>query len=336
MLEVFYEAISWKRPSGSLSEMQFVGYLAQRNTPDLIDEAGNLHYDRRAGKSKTLFVSHTDTAHTGWKGGPNKFKVEGNLVRADGDCLGADDAAGIQILVHMLEMGVPGYYIFTRGEEVGGVGASYLVQNMPELLEQFDRAIAFDRKDVTSVITYQGGTRCCSDKFGEALATALNDQGLLYQTDDTGIFTDTAMWTKHIPECTNISCGYWMQHSEYEHQDIAYLQELMKAAVNIDWEALPTVRSTVEVNDDEGFNEYRQLMACLEAAASRKPAALKGFLVDWSMLTPDEVDGYTYASAAENALIAMEQIGTYWDCVESGIKVLMANLKRKRAFSDAH
>ena len=31
---------------------------------------------------------------------------------------------------------------------------------------------------------------------------------LLYATDPTGIFTDTANFVDIIPECTNISCGY--------------------------------------------------------------------------------------------------------------------------------
>lgn len=283
MLEVFYEAVSLKRAAGSLEEAQFVAWLARRYPPTLIDQAGNLHYDRRISSERTLFVAHTDTAHG--RGGLNKFEVQGDLVRAVGSPLGADDAAGIQILCHMMDANVPGYYIFTRGEEVGGVGAEYLMNDHPMLLEQFDRAIAFDRKDTWSVITHQVGRRCASEEFAEALAGQLNDQGLIYMPDPTGIFTDTAVWMDIIPECTNISCGYMDQHSDKETQSISFLESLMAAAVGIEWEKLPTARNFTNPHVSLTEDQLEAYKAVELAALQGKTSTLASALVSQGYLT---------------------------------------------------
>jgi hypothetical protein len=108
----------------------------------------------------------------------------------------------------------------------------------------FDRAIAFDRRGTDSVITHQGYGRCCSDIFGQALATALNgdDFNLMYSTDDSGVYTDTAEFVDNIPECTNISIGYYSEHGEREHLDVNHLQRLADAVLLFDWDALPVER----------------------------------------------------------------------------------------------
>jgi putative aminopeptidase FrvX len=56
--------------------------------------------------------------------------------------LGADDGAGCAMLMHLIHSGVPAYYIFTVGEEKGGIGATWLAKHKPDLLKQFDRAKA--------------------------------------------------------------------------------------------------------------------------------------------------------------------------------------------------
>jgi hypothetical protein len=162
---------------------------------------------------------------------------------ADGACLGADDGAGCAMLMHMLHAHVPGYYIFTQGEERGGIGAKYLADHSPELLACFDRAIAFDRRGIDSVITHQGWGRCCSDEFAATLSGELCADGvLMYLGDDTGVYTDTAEFTGIIPECTNISVGYDNEHSDRETLDIFHFTALAAAAIKIKWDALPVER----------------------------------------------------------------------------------------------
>lgn len=240
------KALSVKRKHGTVSEAAYVAALAARIKPTLIDGAGNLHLDKRVGNTTTLFVAHTDTISKGE--GWNPIVKNGEWWNsAPNSTLGSDDGAGIALLLHLIDSGVPGYYIFCRAEEIGGQGSSYLANEHSELLKQFDRAIAFDRKGFSDVITHQMYGRCCSDEFATALATALCTEEMIYCPDDTGVFTDTANFTDYITECTNCSVGYFDEHSEKERLNITHLQRLAAQIVLIDWEALPTVARPKEL-----------------------------------------------------------------------------------------
>lgn len=257
------KALTTRRKHGSLGEARFFSWLVAEtsaysfDTP-LIDAGGNLHVTitpEEGPVSRTLFTSHTDTCH-------RNTGLEVNAVFVDrspapgsteprevwragpGHCLGADDGAGVALMVHMIAAQVPGTYVFFRGEECGGVGSRWLVENMPEYLGAFDRAVAFDRAGQSDVITHQSGSRCCSDAFAAALAAALTpeDFSMAYSPDSTGAYTDTAEFTGIIPECTNISVGYRQQHGEMEHQDVGSLARLADQLLTIDWDVLPTVR----------------------------------------------------------------------------------------------
>lgn len=246
--KILNTALSIKRPHGSATNVRFTEWLRTQlplelNKAAFYDGAGNLHVDNRVKAShKTLFVAHVDTVHR--NEGKNKITKTKTHWRAKGDVLGADDGAGVALLMHLIHANVRGYYIFTQGEERGGVGARYLADKMPDLLKEFDRAIAFDRRGIDSVITHQGWGRCCSDTFGSALADALMDghDALMMLNDDTGVYTDTAEFTDIIPECTNISVGYAREHTQEESLDLVYYNNLAAAVLTVNWDALPVER----------------------------------------------------------------------------------------------
>jgi hypothetical protein len=52
--------------------------------------------------------------------------------------------------------------------------------------------------------------------------------------DDGGLFTDTANYTRLIPECTNISVGYEGAHTVLERQSISHALALREALFKID------------------------------------------------------------------------------------------------------
>jgi len=245
LIATLQRALSVKRPHESKTTAAFTQWL-QDNTPDHCitsrDGAGNLHVDARLNAThRTLFVAHVDTVHR--EEGKNKIAKTAERWSADGAALGADDGAGCAMLMHLLHANVPGYYIFTQGEECGGIGAKFLATNLPGLLSEFDRAIAFDRKGIDSVITYQGMGRCCSEAFAEALSGALNrDDRMMYLPDDTGVYTDTAEFVDIIPECTNISVGYYHEHGDREYIDVLHFQALADAVLGFDWDGLVTER----------------------------------------------------------------------------------------------
>ena len=243
-------ALSMKRPHNSEGTRRLTDWL-QANAPAHAkvhrDAVGNLHIDTRTTpNNRTLFTAHVDTVHRDQ--GPNKIRKTATHWHADGACLGADDGAGCAMLMHLLHAGVAAYYLFTQGEECGGIGATFVAKDA-EFLKQFDRAIAFDRRGIDSVITHQGWSRTASDAFAEALANELcADLTLMYSPDDTGVYTDTAEFIDVIPECTNISVGYAREHSEEESLDLLHFAALAQRVVLIDWDGLPTDRDPTKID----------------------------------------------------------------------------------------
>jgi hypothetical protein len=202
------------------------------------DSYGNYFY--RVGDSRTIFASHLDTA---CKESTSVFHViDGNIIKTDGkSVLGADDKAGVSVMLFMMLHNIPGLYYFFIGEEVGCIGSG-LASRYGDFKGKYDRIISFDRRGVDSVITFQSSKRCCSDEFADALVKELNKSGLKYERDDTGVYTDSAEFIDIIPECTNLSVGYYREHTYNESQDIKHLIELANACLKVDWENLPTSR----------------------------------------------------------------------------------------------
>jgi hypothetical protein len=240
-------ALSVKRPHNTPAVSDFTEWLFNALPAELksftsVDGAGNLHIDNRIAGSKTLFIAHVDTVHR--EVGANKIRKTASTWYADGAPLGADDGAGVAMLMHLIHADVKGYYIFSQGEECGGIGAKHIATHHTDLLAQFDRAIAFDRRGIDSVISHQGMGRCASDVFCQALANDINafDETLMYSPDDTGVYTDTAEFTDIIPECTNISVGYYSEHGDQENLDIVHFEALSKAVLKVMWDSLPTDR----------------------------------------------------------------------------------------------
>jgi len=229
------------------------------------DEFGNLF--AKIGESDVMFTAHLDTATSALA--EVKHVFEGSLIKTDGkSILGADDKAGVTIMLSMMEKGVPGLYYFFLGEEVGCVGSRKVAEAQREKkIEGIKKVISFDRKGTNSVITYQSGARCCSDAFGTALSKALNDAepSFKYENDDTGVLTDSIQFVSIYPECTNISVGYRYEHTFSEQQDIEHLEKLAEACSKVDWASLPAERdpSKTEYKSygygrvwDYGYDDY--------------------------------------------------------------------------------
>lgn len=210
-------------------------------------------------KSDTLFSCHIDTCH-------NSAESDGSMQDlaydpAFGDillgkdsksgCLGADDGAGIYVMLKMIEAKVPGSYIFHTGEERGGIGSYAVLAKHKTLLEDFSRAIAFDRAvqrgGAPEVIVTQGGASCASIEAGTALCKALNESGAVfekpYEVSHKGSFTDTKVYSGVVPECFNIGVWYAQQHSNKEWLNVAGLEQLVKACLVVKWDELPVKRT---------------------------------------------------------------------------------------------
>ena len=206
------------------------------------DEFGNLFI--KIGESDVMFTSHLDTATSALSQVTHVF--EEDIIKTDGkSILGADDKAGVTVMLYMIKNNIPGLYYFFLGEEVGCIGSKKVAEvQKKEKIEGINKVISFDRRGTSSIITYQTSRRCCSDAFGEALSKQLNDaEGTFtYKNDDTGVLTDSVQFISIYPECTNISVGYYSEHTFSERQDIDHLTKLAEACLKVDWTSLPVER----------------------------------------------------------------------------------------------
>ena len=218
------------------------------------DAHGNYFY--KIGESRTIFASHLDTVSKDFV--KVTHVLDGDLIRTDGKTtLGADDKAGTTVMLWMIQNNVPGLYYFFIGEEVGCIGSGFASKH--EDFKEYDRILSFDRRGTGSIITHQSCGRSCSDSFADALCGEFNFLGLDYSKDSGGVYTDSAEFADYIQECTNVSVGYYKEHTTNEHQDIAHLTALAEACVKVDWEGLPTKRNPMvyEAKPYSGYNYGR-------------------------------------------------------------------------------
>jgi hypothetical protein len=148
--------LSHTRDHGSVGERVFTKKFIMPYKPTaFFDPEGNVLAlvidvaDKHSVVPPVLWSSHLDTVHLA--SDPQRQHVQydegcGLMYKTDGMPLGADNAAGVWLLLNMIDAKVPGSYIFHRGEECGGIGSGGMAVHHRTFLEQFKYAIAFDRK----------------------------------------------------------------------------------------------------------------------------------------------------------------------------------------------
>lgn len=255
------EMLEYKRPDGSKHQTKFCNrYLRPVMTgPDLFGNYIKIIGD----KPNVAFMAHHDTVHR--QSGKQIVLNQGGFYKVDpassSNCLGADCTTGVYILLKMIEAGIPGVYVVHGAEEIGCIGAAGMVASNPDWIKHVDVAISFDRKGYTDIITHQLSKRTCSDAFGESLANVLD---MDYKLDDSGVYTDSNEYRKVIAECTNISVGYFSQHSKAEMQDINFLNMLVDQILKADWSSLVVAR-------DPSVEEYSRFYHPFKPGSSYTP-----------------------------------------------------------------
>ncbi len=255
--EVFLHLTQWVLPHG-----QEEGYYDALLTGLGFKKGKGGYFGRRGPSRATAFMAHLDCACG--RAAPVGHVLTEGVVATDGTTiLGADDRAGVAVLLYLWARKVPGIYCLFVGEEVGCIGSK-------EAATAYDwsktlRAVSFDRRGYSSIVTHQVGRRTASDAFAEALAEQLNSRGLNFSPDPTGVYTDSEVFADTVPECTNLSVGYEGAHTPKECQDLHFLVRLARVCAEVDWEGLPTDRMPgVEEEEEEdygyGYGEENALM----------------------------------------------------------------------------
>lgn len=234
--ETFCSLVQYTYPYGTEFELL-------SNLPELIkDRYGN--YYRIIGNPTTMFTSHLDTYSTIQEKVRVREVIKDNelFIKSTSDTiLGADGKAGVTLMMYMMENNITGLYYFFIGGERWGIGSNKVCESINELsyLKNINKVISFDRRGYDSVITQQMDQECCSELFANALVDELNNNGMYYRKDPSGMFTDSANFVGVIPECTNISVGFFEEHTENEFVNLTFLEKLSNACLNINWESLP-------------------------------------------------------------------------------------------------
>jgi hypothetical protein len=223
----------------------------------------------KIGESQCMFTAHLDTACMKQEKVAHVFFEKGGREFASTDgktILGADDKAGVCVMLYMIDKGIPGLYYFFAGEERGCIGSGKLAKEGASH-PNIKKVISFDRRGTSSVITHQSGMRGCSGAFADALISELEKAGMKDEKDDTGIMTDSIEFFGIYPECTNISVGYYDEHTKSETQDLTHLADLARACCIVDWESLPSERIPDDLPDEWDFEEDSSFDSFREATA---------------------------------------------------------------------
>jgi hypothetical protein len=128
--------MSYRRAHNSPGEKQYVLDHIMPLRPEIIATPANeaMAFFVRIGTSDVMFTSHTDSVHMNTSVIFQDVHFENhNYCKKDNQPLGADDAAGNWIMMHMIHHRVPGVYAFFRGEERGGIGSSYCAESSAPL-----------------------------------------------------------------------------------------------------------------------------------------------------------------------------------------------------------
>jgi hypothetical protein len=244
-------------------------YKAMKGSPRrYIDGYGNMYIFIGSSVEATrevAFTSHLDNVDNN----PNTHNLinvnEKGIVSVHEDsqstCLGADDAAGLFIMLAMINNEVEGTYCFFMDEEVGCKGSQWAAQNMSYLFEHTKLMVSFDRKGYSSIITHQMGENCMSIECATELAERLNEFDTDYPEfilDNGGSYTDSYSFVGMIPNCTNVSVGYFNQHTKKETQDLEFLQQISEVYSLVDWHGLPVgkLETTPSWGSYGGWGDY--------------------------------------------------------------------------------
>jgi hypothetical protein len=204
-----------------------------------------------------MFTAHYDTVHS--QGGRQLVTTAHGMAylpaKSTSECLGADDTVGVWLVLEMIRAGVPGAYAVFADEEAGCIGSSWFAENRRAEIRSVEAVISLDRKGTGSIITHQSGRRTASDEFAKSLDSILC-MGM--KPDTGGSFTDSNEFAGFIPEATNISVGYFGQHTRNESLDLFFADDLRDALISADWSKLVIRRDpkSAKSHDWMDFRDY--------------------------------------------------------------------------------
>jgi len=159
--------------------------------------------------NKPIFVAHMDTVNDNDMC-KNLF-LNGNILKRKNGILGADDRAGVNIILnHCKDIN----FILTRDEEKGCLGIKKIVNEIEDYVSEYNNTcfIELDRKYGNSLLADVHGY-CQTDLTDDILKIAP------FLKNEIGAFTDID-YLIHIKPAVNLSVGYYNPHTNNEYLKI--------------------------------------------------------------------------------------------------------------------
>lgn len=230
--QLFYNNLEQllKIPGASGNEEQIRKVVLEKLAPFVddmtVDRSGNILAEKtyRGGDGPTILLNaHLDIASEIEAG--RSILKEHRIWRSTKGILGADDRAGVAVLLQMAENLIHSSFrgkvkfIFTVEEECGLQGARR-VDNY--FLWGTDAAFVMDRKGTSDIVTScWGEVPYCTERFGRFVEHIANQANLNEWKCTAGGSSDTKIWANHGIQSVNLSVGYGNEHTEDEFLDVA-------------------------------------------------------------------------------------------------------------------
>lgn len=190
-----------------------------------VDSKGNILAVKVYGRGKgpvILLNAHLDTVYSFDEG--REIIKDGNIWSSSSGILGADDRAGVAILLETLKrLDATNFHgtvkcIFTVEEEIGLLGAKGVDA---DFLQDVDAAFVIDRRGNGDIVTSCGGyEEFCDESFGKFIEETASNHGLAGWKCTAGGSSDTRIWASHGIQSVNLSAGYYHEHSSDEYLDV--------------------------------------------------------------------------------------------------------------------
>lgn len=203
--------------------------LAKLTDEMTVDDYGNILAEVTFGRTSSesslaiLLNSHLDVVNEIEVG--REILKCGSVWTSSSGILGADDRAGIGVILHTLKQlqrmefraPVKVKIAFTVEEEIGLCGARAV---STEFLEDVQAAFVMDRRGRGDIVTGTYGIDFCDELFGAMLALIgnLGEEDCWEPT--LGGSSDTRIWAQQGIQSVNLSVGYQHEHTSREELNL--------------------------------------------------------------------------------------------------------------------
>lgn len=208
---------------------------------------------KKDNKIKPMLCVHLDTINTHSKCGDKLSEAyivnfgEGFMLKpiTNYSCLGADDRAGVYMVLEYYEELLDKYHIGVFcDEEIGGAGSYELTE-----LTDVSCFIGLDREGSMEVATYGYNNRELIDTFVS--------RGF---KEVRGSFTDASVLARlHNKPCINLSVGYYNQHSKNEYVLFEDMEKTINHILSVDLifkEDYPIETNIKQFNSNSHLYDY--------------------------------------------------------------------------------